>query len=88
MLSIVVTYIFSFRIEPVGDVASCSEDDWVALWTSGVLVYEEGQIEDLVEEGDPAVSLGVVHSDFLWSVEATELVGSWDVLGFLDFGRT
>ena len=74
-------------VKPVSNVTSCSEDDWVALRTSEVLIYEEGQIEDLVEEGDPAVSLGVVHCDFLWSIEATQLVGSRDVLGFLDFGR-
>ena len=72
----------------MSDVGSCGEDDWVTLWAGIVLGYEESQIEDLVEEGDPAVTLGVVYGDFLGSIEAAELVGSRDVLGFLDFGRT
>ena len=57
---IAVTYIFSFRVEPVSDVGSCSEDDWITQWALVVLGDEERQVEDLIKEADPAVSTSTV----------------------------
>ena len=80
------TYIFGFGVEPMGNIGASSEDDRVASGVSCIFVEKEGQIKHLVEEGNPAVAFGVVGSDFFRSIEATQFVWSWDVLGLLDLG--
>ena len=81
----VVTYIFGFWVEPVSNVRSGGENDRVTERTVVILGEQEGQVKHFVEETDPAVSAGAMKGDFLRCIEASKLVGSWNVSGVLDF---
>ena len=79
-------WLLALRIEPVGNVGASSKDNRVTLRPSVVLINQQSQIVDLVEERYPDVAGCVVCCDLGRSVEAAQLVGSWDVLGLFDAG--
>ena len=83
--ALVVTYIFSFGVKPVSNVASSGENDWVTQRAIVILRDKKSQIEHFVEEADPAVCTGAVKCHFFWGVEATELIWPWNDLSFLKF---
>ena len=73
-------------IKPVSNISASCKDNRITLRPSVVLINQQGQIVDLVEERYPNVAGCVVCCDLGRSIEATELVGTWDVLGLFDAG--
>ena len=71
-------------VKPVSDVRACCEYNWVALWTSVILLDQQGQVVDFVKETDPGVAGGVMDGHFLGRVEPAEFERAWDVLGLFD----
>jgi len=83
---IFVTYSFGVLVEPLRNVRAGSEHDRVTQGTSVVLVDEQSQVEDLVEEGDPALISSVVLCDLCRSVKVAKFVRSGNVFRFVDLG--
>lgn len=64
----------------MSDILPSGQYDWVAKWTLVVLCDQPSQIENLVEEGNPAIVGGLVDCNFRWQIISLQFIMSWQVL--------
>ena len=60
----------SNRVKPKGNVSSCSFYQWTGVRSLNVLLYEFGEIINLIEEYDPAVIGSIMLRHLSESVES------------------
>ena len=68
----------------MSDISASTKDNGIALWLAMVLIDQQRQVVHFIKERDPQVTARVMESNFFRCVEATQLVGTWDVLCLLD----
>ena len=68
------------RVEPVSDVGASSEDKRITERTLKVFSDQLGQVEDLIEKGDPAIIGGALRSNLRWEIEPSNGVSWREVL--------
>ena len=72
-------YSHGLRIEPVRDVSARREHNWITLGLFMVIVDEFCNVVNLIEQGDPAVVVGVVLRFVLRRVKVSHFVWLWVV---------
>ena len=75
------TYLLCLSVEPVSNIGASSKDDRVTLGLRMVIMDQLGQVENLIEERDPAIIVQIVFTDLFGCVEIAQLVWSWIALG-------
>ena len=67
------------------DIGAGGEDDGVTLGLLVVVVEEFSHVENLIENGDPAIIVNVVFGDFFRDVVVAEFVGTGVTFGLVFF---
>ena len=67
----------SLWIEPMSDVGSSCDSNWITKWVRVIFLNQFCEIVNLIEHRDPAVVGSVVNQNFRWNIIVSYFVWSW-----------